>query len=109
MDDSISNPKRRYRHASPNDYAAKYLTGIYGNDIRVMPTIYEIGNIGGSENGSVFDVFGTNAGEKDNSKAFKTVDAEITPETVDFFVSDTNGDPDCLTDGFSSVKDADRY
>nr|GFA40503.1 monofunctional riboflavin biosynthesis protein RIBA 3, chloroplastic [Tanacetum cinerariifolium] len=59
-----------------------------------------------SENGSVFDVFGTNAGDKDNSKAFKTVDAEITPETVDFFVSDTDGDPDCPTDGFSSVEDA---
>nr|GEW27869.1 monofunctional riboflavin biosynthesis protein RIBA 3, chloroplastic [Tanacetum cinerariifolium] len=44
--------------------------------------------------------------EKDTSKAFKTVDAEIAPETVDFFVSDTVGDPDCPTDGFSSVKDA---
>nr|GEW81787.1 monofunctional riboflavin biosynthesis protein RIBA 3, chloroplastic [Tanacetum cinerariifolium] len=69
----------------------------------------KVGNIGGSENGSVFDVFGTNAGENDNSKAFKIVDAEITPETVDFFVSDTDGDPDCLTDGFSCVEDADRY
>nr|GEU97611.1 monofunctional riboflavin biosynthesis protein RIBA 3, chloroplastic [Tanacetum cinerariifolium] len=39
MDDSISNPKRRYRHASPNDYAAKYLTGIYGNDIRMLGDI----------------------------------------------------------------------
>nr|GFC75384.1 monofunctional riboflavin biosynthesis protein RIBA 3, chloroplastic [Tanacetum cinerariifolium] len=53
-----------------------------------------------------FDVFGTNAGEKDTSKAFKIVDAEIAPKTVDFFVSDTVGDPDCPTDGFSSVKDA---
>lgn len=65
-----------------------------------------LGNIGGSENGSVFDIFGSNAGEKDNSESFKTVDAEITPETVDFFVSDTDGDPDCPTDGFSSVEDA---
>nr|GEW77982.1 monofunctional riboflavin biosynthesis protein RIBA 3, chloroplastic [Tanacetum cinerariifolium] len=38
------------------------------------------------------------SGSVDTSKAFKTVD--------DFFVSDTVGDPDCPTDGFSSIKDA---
>nr|GEX78873.1 monofunctional riboflavin biosynthesis protein RIBA 3, chloroplastic [Tanacetum cinerariifolium] len=76
------------------------------SSLRLGCVLMQRGNIGGSENASVFDVFGTNAGEKDNSKAFKTVDAEITPKIVDFFVSDTDGDPDCPTDGFSSVEDA---
>ncbi|XAR59023.1 GTP cyclohydrolase II [Bertholletia excelsa] len=35
--------------------------------------------------------------------AVGTVDAEITPETVDFFVSDAKGDPDCPSEGFSSI------
>ncbi|KAI3682428.1 hypothetical protein L1987_82404 [Smallanthus sonchifolius] len=64
------------------------------------------GDIAGGENGSVFGVSGPNAGElfpspEKNSENFKTVEAEITPETVDFFVSDAEGDPDC-----PSVEDA---
>ncbi|CAH8296640.1 unnamed protein product [Eruca vesicaria subsp. sativa] len=35
---------------------------------------------------------------------FDHVDAEITPETVDFFVSDAEGDPDCPTQGYSSIE-----
>ncbi|KAM7496595.1 hypothetical protein LguiA_021009 [Lonicera macranthoides] len=34
------------------------------------------------------------------------LDAEITPETNDFFVSDAEGDPDCPTEGFSSIEQA---
>ncbi|GFS30673.1 monofunctional riboflavin biosynthesis protein RIBA 3 [Actinidia rufa] len=37
---------------------------------------------------------------------FGTLDAEITPETADFFVSDAEGDPDCPSEGFSSVEQA---
>lgn len=37
---------------------------------------------------------------------FVTVDAEITPETIDFFVSDAEGDPDCPSEGFSSIEQA---
>ncbi|XP_076944853.1 monofunctional riboflavin biosynthesis protein RIBA 3, chloroplastic-like [Bidens hawaiensis] len=49
---------------------------------------------------------GENFPSPENLEKFKTVDAEITPETIDFFVSDAEGDPDCPTDGFSSVEDA---
>lgn len=35
---------------------------------------------------------------------FDHVDAELTPETVDFFVSDAEGDPDCPTQGYSSIE-----
>ncbi|XP_013615761.1 PREDICTED: monofunctional riboflavin biosynthesis protein RIBA 3, chloroplastic isoform X1 [Brassica oleracea var. oleracea] len=35
---------------------------------------------------------------------FDHVDAELTPETVDFFVSDADGDPDCPTQGYSSIE-----
>lgn len=38
--------------------------------------------------------------------SFGTVDAEITRETVDFFVSDAEGDPDCPSEGYSSIEEA---
>lgn len=44
--------------------------------------------------------------EESTSTPFKTVDAEITPETIDFFVSDAEGDPDCPSRGFSSIQQA---
>lgn len=71
-------------------------------------TCRALGNLGDSENGSVFGVSGSNASElfPKNQETFKTVEAEITPETIDFFTSDAEGDPDCPTDGFSSVEDA---
>lgn len=37
---------------------------------------------------------------------FGTLDAEITPETIDFFVSDAEGDPDCPSEGYSSIDQA---
>ncbi|KAL8258715.1 hypothetical protein R6Q59_026668 [Mikania micrantha] len=73
-------------------------------------TCRALGDIDDGGNGSVFGDLGSNTGKlfpsPENSKKFKTVDAEITPETVDFFVSDAEGDPDCPSDGFSSVEDA---
>lgn len=48
-----------------------------------------------STDGSLFD-----------STSFETVDAKITPETDDFFVSDAEGDPDCPTQGYSSIEHA---
>lgn len=42
----------------------------------------------------------------ENGAPFGTLDAEITPETIDFFVSDAEGDPDCPTEGFSSIEKA---
>lgn len=55
----------------------------------------------GNENGSLLGAFDESA-----SAPFGTVDAEITPETIDFFVSDAEGDPDCPTEGFSSIEQA---
>ncbi|XP_010535521.1 PREDICTED: monofunctional riboflavin biosynthesis protein RIBA 3, chloroplastic [Tarenaya hassleriana] len=53
------------------------------------------------ENGSL-----PGALEESTSASFTAFDAEITPETVDFFVSDAEGDPDCPTEGYSSIEHA---
>lgn len=45
-------------------------------------------------------------GLENGSAFFGTVDAEITPETNAFFVSDAEGDPDCPSEGYSSVEHA---
>ncbi|PKI36398.1 hypothetical protein CRG98_043180 [Punica granatum] len=55
----------------------------------------------GSENGSPLAAIGQSA-----SAPFKTIDAEITQETIDFFVSDAEGDPDCPSEGYSSIEQA---
>lgn len=45
--------------------------------------------------------------ENENGSAFETLlSAEITPETIDFFVSETEGDPDRPTKGYSSIGEA---
>ncbi|KAJ0083202.1 hypothetical protein Patl1_30851 [Pistacia atlantica] len=54
-----------------------------------------------NENGSLLGAF-----DESGSAPFGTLDAEITPETIDFFVSDAEGDPDCPTEGFSSIEQA---
>ena len=41
-----------------------------------------------------------------SATSFRTVSAEVTPETGDFFVSDAEGDPDKPTEGFSAIEDA---
>nr|XP_034929453.1 monofunctional riboflavin biosynthesis protein RIBA 3, chloroplastic-like isoform X2 [Populus alba] len=55
----------------------------------------------GSENGSLLGAFDESA-----SAPFVTLEAEITPETIDFFVNDADGDPDCPTEGYSSIEQA---
>lgn len=40
------------------------------------------------------------------NESFGTLDAEITPETNEFFVSDAEGDPDCPSKGYSSIEHA---
>lgn len=57
---------------------------------------------GSNENGSLLGALE----ELGSGAPFVTVDAEITPETIDFFVSDTEGDPDCPSEGFSSIEQA---
>lgn len=56
--------------------------------------------------GSVFDESSLTKENQNGSLPFKTLKAEITQETVDFFVSDAEGDPDCPTDGFSPIDQA---
>ncbi|XP_034929583.1 monofunctional riboflavin biosynthesis protein RIBA 3, chloroplastic [Populus alba] len=55
----------------------------------------------GSENGSLLGAFDESA-----SAPFVTLEAKITLETIDFFVSDAEGDPDCPTEGYSSIEQA---
>lgn len=57
-----------------------------------------------NENGSVFGAMEGLSSGLDTS--FRTVDAEITPEINDFFVSDAEGDPDCPSEGYSSIQQA---
>lgn len=59
--------------------------------------------------GNVFDkspLEATENGSVLTSAPFGTLDAEITPDTTDFFVSDAEGDPDCPSEGFSSIEQA---
>lgn len=55
----------------------------------------------GSENGSLLSAL-----EDSALVPFGTVDAEITQEITDFFVSDAEGDPDCPSEGYSSIEQA---
>lgn len=55
----------------------------------------------GNENGSLLVSL-----DESPTVTFGTVDAEITPETIDFFVSDAEGDPDCPSEGYSSIEQA---
>ncbi|KAK9062606.1 hypothetical protein SSX86_019794 [Deinandra increscens subsp. villosa] len=73
-------------------------------------TCRALGDPAGGDNGSVSGLSASNSGEllpsPESLEKFKTLEAEITPETVDFFVSDAEGDPDRPSDGFSAVEDA---
>ncbi|KAL4189061.1 hypothetical protein AMTRI_Chr08g163620 [Amborella trichopoda] len=55
----------------------------------------------GDENGSLFGGL-----DEEKVTSFTTLTAEITPETTDFFVSDAEDDPDCPSEGFSSIDQA---
>lgn len=60
-------------------------------------------NLKNNENGSLLGALNN---ESNSSAPFGTLDAEITPETTDFFVSDAEGDPDCPSKGYSSIEHA---
>ncbi|KAI3450451.1 hypothetical protein Pfo_007116 [Paulownia fortunei] len=53
-------------------------------------------------NGSLFDALS----DESSSVPFGTLEAEITQETIDFFVSDAEGDPDRPSPGYSSIEQA---
>ncbi|XP_052187621.1 monofunctional riboflavin biosynthesis protein RIBA 3, chloroplastic isoform X2 [Diospyros lotus] len=63
--------------------------------------LFDHSSLRGNENGFLF-------GDLEDSSLvpFGTLDAEITPETIDFFVSDAEGDPDCPSEGFYSIQQA---
>ncbi|KAI4334484.1 hypothetical protein L6164_019170 [Bauhinia variegata] len=63
--------------------------------------LFDDSNLKENENGSLLGVFDETA-----SAPFGTLDAEITPETTDFFVSEAEGDPDCPSKGYSSIEQA---
>lgn len=60
----------------------------------------EGGSLKGKDNGYFFSDF------DGSGVSFRTLSAAITHETVDFFVSDTEGDPDRPSEGFSSIDQA---
>lgn len=96
-------------------FAAPHSTGIGLSRHKLLsPTCWAIGvtrigagnvsddsSLKGNENGSLLGAFDESA-----PAPFGTLDAEITPETIDFFVSDAEGDPDCPTKGYSSIEQA---
>lgn len=59
-----------------------------------------------SSGDDIVSPIGIHADKKGDSVGFHTVSAEITPVTDQFFVSDTEGDPDCPSEGFSSIEQA---
>lgn len=63
--------------------------------------LYDDSALKGTGNGSLLGTFDQSA-----SAPFGTLDAEITPETIDFFVSDAEGDPDSPSAGYSSIEQA---
>ncbi|KAK9101249.1 hypothetical protein Scep_024679 [Stephania cephalantha] len=63
--------------------------------------LFEESSVKGKENGPVLGGL-----DESSTAPFGTLDAEITQETIDFFVSETEGDPDCPSEGFASIDQA---
>ncbi|XP_021716226.1 monofunctional riboflavin biosynthesis protein RIBA 3, chloroplastic-like isoform X2 [Chenopodium quinoa] len=55
---------------------------------------------------SSYNLENQNGSLNNNSASFGALDAKINSESIDFFVSDAEGDPDCPTKGFSSIDQA---
>ncbi|XP_014496596.1 monofunctional riboflavin biosynthesis protein RIBA 3, chloroplastic [Vigna radiata var. radiata] len=64
--------------------------------------VFDDSNLKRNENGSLLGALNN----EPSLAPFRTLDAEITPETTDFFVSDAEGDPDCPSKGYSSIEHA---
>ncbi|KAM3691781.1 hypothetical protein ACB098_08G038200 [Castanea mollissima] len=76
-----------------------WATGVPGIGAK---NLFDDSSLKGSENGSVLGAFDDELA----SAPFGTLDAKITPETIDFFVSDAEGDPDCPSEGYFSIEQA---
>lgn len=66
--------------------------------------VFDDSNLKRNENGSLLGAL--NNESYNSSSTFEILDAEITPKTTDFFVSDAEGDPDCPSKGYSSIEQA---
>lgn len=104
MDSALYHPRIFFAHSFINSSyrSPRFATTCWRLDDGSRRVIKASGN----SDGNVFDespLRGTD-GSLFDSASFKTVDAKITPETDDFFVSDAEGDPDCPTEGYSSVE-----
>ncbi|KAL9322840.1 hypothetical protein ACSQ67_010893 [Phaseolus vulgaris] len=62
--------------------------------------VFDDSNLKRNENGFLLGALNNES----SLAPFRTLDAEITPETTDFFVSDAEGDPDCPSKGYSSIE-----
>ncbi|KAK6142191.1 hypothetical protein DH2020_003003 [Rehmannia glutinosa] len=89
----VSGPKTSLVRNRPWKFTA---VGLSGNNIS-DDNPFDKENL----NGSVFD-----DDESCSPVPFGTVKAEITQETIDFFVSDAEGDPDRPSPGYSSIEQA---
>ncbi|KAG8387791.1 hypothetical protein BUALT_Bualt02G0057900 [Buddleja alternifolia] len=72
-----------------------WAVGLSSGNISDDENIFNIHNL----NGSLFD-------DESSPAPFKTLEAEITQETIDFFVSDAEGDPDRPSPGYASIEQA---
>lgn len=65
-------------------------------------SVFDESSIRGRENGSLFGALS----DSSSPQNFETHNVEFTQETIDFFVSDAEGDPDCPSEGYSSIEQA---
>ncbi|EXC35068.1 Riboflavin biosynthesis protein ribBA [Morus notabilis] len=91
---SVGFGQYKQRWLNPSCWAI----GVSGNEAE---NLFDDQTSNGIENGSLLGAL-----DESSSAPFGTVDAEITPETIDFFVSDAEGDPDCPSEGYTSIDQA---
>ncbi|KAK9123549.1 hypothetical protein Sjap_013151 [Stephania japonica] len=85
----------RYREVMNHGYGAVCAVRIGDGDQ------FEGSSVKGKENGPVLGGL-----DESSTGPFGTLDAEITQETIDFFVSEAEGDPDRPSEGFASIDQA---
>ncbi|CAN6849358.1 unnamed protein product [Brassica oleracea] len=95
--DSALSPRILFAHSSINSRSPRFAATSTTCWRLVNGSSWETKAIGNSDSNES-PLRGTDA------SFFDHVDAELTPETVDFFVSDAEGDPDCPTQGYSSIE-----
>ncbi|EOA13239.1 hypothetical protein CARUB_v10026268mg [Capsella rubella] len=99
MDSALYHPRIFFAHSFIN---GSYRSPRFANTCWRLNdgSIWEIKASGNGDR----NVFDESPPRRADGSLFETVGAEITPETDDFFVSDAEGDPDCPTQGYSSIE-----